>query len=171
MMFEFLCKKCIICETKNSPKEKCCKTCGAPLDFLPAKINKNALYLIFSIIICVFFVNDYFTAHNFFKNKVSIQNNNKNDINSYMADLEYDIKRNWYPPKADNPARVVMSFTIDHKGNLLSSKVKESSGIKKVDEAAMYAILRTNFKPLPKSFKNNTATIDFTFDYKIIKKF
>ncbi len=42
------------------------------------------------------------------------------DWGPYMRNLEGNIKKNWVPPKADKSDRVIVTFRVGKKGELLS---------------------------------------------------
>lgn len=87
----------------------------------------------------------------------------------YMKSLEANIKKNWNPPKAKESKRVVTIFKISKDGELLSLKIKESSGDKEADDAAIRAIKESApFKPLIKGFTGQSVDIEFTFDYNVL---
>lgn len=64
--------------------------------------------------------------------------------------------------------KVVVSCVIDAKGNILSSKIKQSSGQQELDKAALQAVARWKFKPARRGGKPFQATcnIPFTFEVK-----
>ena len=82
------------------------------------------------------------------------------DFGPYMKDLQQTIKKNWTPPRGRESKRVVTAFSIARDGRLLDIKVKESSGIKEVDELAIKAVkLTAPFKALPSDF-NSSITLN-----------
>jgi len=64
--------------------------------------------------------------------------------------------------------KVVVTCVIDIKGNIVSSKIKQSSGHAELDKAALQAVGRWKFKPARRGGKPNQATcnIPFTFEVK-----
>ncbi len=64
--------------------------------------------------------------------------------------------------------KVVITCVVDVKGNITSSKVKQSSGQAELDKAALQAVSRWKFKPARRGGKPIQATcnIPFTFEVK-----
>lgn len=64
--------------------------------------------------------------------------------------------------------KVVVSCVVDMKGNITSSKIKQSSGHAELDKAALQAVQRWKFKPARRGGKPIQATcnIPFTFEVK-----
>jgi len=92
------------------------------------------------------------------------------DYGAYMAELQRRIKRNWRPPTAQEDKRVVVLFKIARDGRLIDLSVKESSGYKEADSAAMGAVkLSAPFRPLPPNHPDNDLAVQFTFDYNVYK--
>ncbi len=89
------------------------------------------------------------------------------DFAPYMQELQAKIKKNWHPPKGQESKRVVLLFSIAKDGRLLNVKIKQSSGIRDVDDSALNAVKLTAFNPLPSEFKGDKVDIEFTFDYKV----
>lgn len=115
--------------------------------------------------------------YNEFHSRISHTNIKKNTTQTdkfgfgpYMINLQKEIKSNWSPPKMNNSKITVASFSIDKDGGLKNVKIKNSSGIKSTDEAAILAIKTSApFEPLPKAYKEKHVNIDFTFDYNVLK--
>lgn len=91
------------------------------------------------------------------------------DFAPYMKELQSEIKKNWTPPQGqDSSKRVVLLFSISKEGRLLNVKVKNSSGIKEIDDSAVKAVeLTAPFKALPPEFNGRKVDIEFTFDYTV----
>ena len=90
------------------------------------------------------------------------------DLGQYMRKLQRTMKYNWNPQKNNISKRVVTKFTIAKNGNLLNYEIKESSGDKYADDAAITAIKKSApFDPLPSDLKQNSIEITFTFDYNV----
>jgi len=64
--------------------------------------------------------------------------------------------------------KVVVTCVVDAKGNILSTKIKQSSGQAELDKAALQAVSRWKFKPARRGGKPVQATcnIPFTFEVK-----
>jgi protein TonB len=91
------------------------------------------------------------------------------DFGPYMAELKRRLTRNWHPPRGDKTQRVVLRFQIARDGRLLSVLVEHSSGMDRLDAAAVEAVkLSEPFKPLPPEFDGESVPILFTFDYTVL---
>ena len=91
-------------------------------------------------------------------------------FDSYIKEIQQEIKKNWEPPKGTESKSVVLLFTIMKDGTLLNVKIKNSSGIYEVDEAATNAIRLTfPYKALPSEYKGDRVNVEFTFDYKVLR--
>jgi TonB family protein len=90
------------------------------------------------------------------------------DFGPYMANLQRNIKRNWFPPKGQESRRVVVVFKVNNNGSYSDLKLSKSSGIAVADQAALRAVetASENFKPLPAGAPAN-VDIEFTFDYNV----
>lgn len=119
-----------------------------------------------------------------------VLNNNITDISSalskpkisqeqYMKSLQKKIKAEWKPPARKQKKNVVVLFSISKDGQLLSPKIKTSSGDDEMDDAALLALKRAApFDPLPesilklipKSKLSKGIMIEFKFDYNVLKK-
>ena len=64
--------------------------------------------------------------------------------------------------------KAVITCVVDAKGNIMSTKVKQSSGQPELDKAALQAVSRWKFKPARRDGKPIQATcnIPFTFEVK-----
>jgi len=91
------------------------------------------------------------------------------DFGPYMANLQRNIKRMWFPPQRQESRRVVVMFKVDRGGHLSDLKVSKSCGVAVADEAAINAVENAapNFKPLPAGAPPE-VTIEFTFDYNVL---
>ena len=68
----------------------------------------------------------------------------------YIRNIENKIKSNWKPVKKERSTRTVAEYTINKKGELLNTKIIQSSGADEVDEQALFAIKNSApFEPLP----------------------
>jgi TonB family protein len=68
----------------------------------------------------------------------------------YRHDLLMRIAQNWKPSQ---PTDVTVSITIDCFGNLIDSRILESSGHRSLDKQALAAVAQTEFAPLPDWYK------------------
>lgn len=91
------------------------------------------------------------------------------DFGPYMINLQKKIKQNWLPPRKTTNKKVVMLLKINKSGELITSKISNSSGDKEVDDSAIKAVDKSKpFTPLPESYKGESIDILFTFDYNVL---
>ncbi len=94
---------------------------------------------------------------------------NEEDINmrTYLNELEKRIRKNWKPSSDLILQKIVLLLEISRDGRLLYTRVRESSGSKKADKAAILAAKRTApFRPLPAVYKGDKIQIEFTLASK-----
>lgn len=90
------------------------------------------------------------------------------DFQPYMKNLQDKVKSNWTPPKNDKESHIVTELIIAKDGSLKSLNVLTSQLEKDEKDAVVTAIESSApFAPLPKSFKDETVKIQFTFDYNV----
>ncbi len=90
------------------------------------------------------------------------------DFGPYMAALQRQIKRAWFPPKGNQSKRVTVLFTVDKSGVLSDLKLAETSGVTAADDAALRAVRSAApFMQLP-SGSPPRVDIKFTFDYNVL---
>lgn len=103
-----------------------------------------------------------------------VQTNDENiqnavDWKPYIAELEKNIKSNWNPPKADVSNSIKVSFKLSKDGSLIKYDIKQSSGKKSADDAAVSAVKSAMpFKPFPANATTDSIDIEFRFDYNIL---
>jgi len=85
----------------------------------------------------------------------------------YMHNVEQKIKNNWKPPINNKAIGTVVKFTIAKDGKLIDSKIIQSSDVASYDKAALDAIQKTSYEPLPKEFDGESIPIEFAFDYHL----
>ncbi|MBD5402387.1 TonB C-terminal domain-containing protein [bacterium] len=91
------------------------------------------------------------------------------DFGPYLENLQNSIKAKWIPAKSKTSNSVVLLFSLNKKGKVISSKVLESSGSELIDKAAIKALYKAApFGKLPSEFKGEKIEIQFTFDYNIV---
>lgn len=128
---------------------------------------------------------DYSNNYNYDENNVNYekestqnrsQNNTKQrsynnvDFSNYMSNIENRIKNNWYPPKSNTTSRAVVLFELNRNGEVISAKIKQSSGNALCDKAAISAIENTHFDPLPSEYEGDSVPIEFSFDYNVVNR-
>ena len=87
------------------------------------------------------------------------------DFNPYIRDLQRRIKYNWKPPESNTTHKTVVFMKIDKNGKLLSCKIHKTSGLRKMDNAAINAVKATTFRPLPSDYNGQSVDIIFSFNY------
>lgn len=86
----------------------------------------------------------------------------------YMKLVEYYLVSRWMPPKNCTDESAYVTFTINRKGELISSKISETSGSKEFDEAVLKTVKRAApFGPLPILYIGKTAEIDYSLHCKV----
>jgi len=90
----------------------------------------------------------------------------------YLAALAAQINRRRYYPKIarrrGEQGRVVVSFVVSKYGELSDMKVVESSGIKRLDEAALKTLRRASpFKPIPTALDKERWSISVPIEFKL----
>jgi TonB family protein len=69
---------------------------------------------------------------------------------SYLKELVWRLRSNWHQPLSQQACRVVIVFDIMKDGSLTKCKVTQSSGVAKIDQAALKAVADTTpYKPWP----------------------
>ncbi len=89
------------------------------------------------------------------------------DFGPYMAKLQRQIKRSWFPPRGSESKRVVVVFKLNSEGIPSDVHTTQASGDSKADEAAIDAVKKaTPFDKLP---AGSPAVVDiqFTYDYNV----
>lgn len=89
------------------------------------------------------------------------------DFGPYMADLQRRIKRQWFPPRAEESKRVRVVFKVASDGAISELKISESSNSEGADRAGLLAVSKAApFRPLPVGAPES-VDIQFTFDYNV----
>lgn len=87
-------------------------------------------------------------------------------IQAYKGLLFKTIVRNQVKPKRRQNGTVLISFTVDPSGQLLSRRVKKSSGSKLLDEAAIAALDRSApFPPMPENVAPGPLEVQVPFKF------
>lgn len=100
-------------------------------------------------------------------------NNKKNTValndefwKYYMKGVQEKISKNWKPPSGYPSADVIVVFVINKYGELVSQKIKKSSGNQEIDCAAKMAIINSApFRSLGLETTEDYIPIEFTFEY------
>lgn len=87
-------------------------------------------------------------------------------IQAYKGMLFKTIVRNQVKPKRRQDGTVLISFTVDPSGQLLSRTVKKSSGSKLLDDAAIAALDRSApFPPMPEDVAPGPLVVQVPFKF------
>lgn len=90
------------------------------------------------------------------------------DFSAYMANLQRQIKRAWYPPKEGQTKKVKVMFKIHTDGSMTNLRLTLPSGSSISDQAALTAVQNAApFQHLPANSPDN-VDIEFTFDYNVM---
>lgn len=92
------------------------------------------------------------------------------DFGPYMRDMQRNIKLNWEPQKLGHSTQTTVFYSIKKDGTLKNVSIYKSSGDKKTDAAAIKAVKKTKFRPLPTGFDKDSIDVQFTFDYNVFGK-
>lgn len=83
----------------------------------------------------------------------------------YVASMITRIRTNW-SARAEQPALVVVKYTIQRDGTIVDAGIDKSSGYTALDINALRAVVQTRQLPaLPAAFPNPTLTVNLTFEY------
>ena len=90
----------------------------------------------------------------------------------YLADLVNAIHRNkYYPRKArrrSEQGTVVVGFTIEQDGSLSEIGVRSSSGIRRLDDAALKTLRKlTPFRPIPEALNRDRWPITVPIEFRL----
>lgn len=92
------------------------------------------------------------------------------DFGPYMARLQRNIKRHWFPPKGTESKHIKVTFKMDSAGKPSNVKVQSSSGDARADAAALEAVESAGpFGDLPVG-SPPSVDIEFTFDYNVFDR-
>jgi TonB family protein len=88
------------------------------------------------------------------------------DFGPYMGRLQHQTFRHWRPPNLRKTTFVSVTFNIARDGKISNPEVRESSNWKKVDQAALDAIIEIEkFDPLP---NGSSDSVNFQMDFERI---
>jgi TonB family protein len=89
------------------------------------------------------------------------------DFGAYLSDMEKRIRKNWFPPRGNENAKIIVAFKLNSQGKVSSVRLKTSSGLMIADTAATDAIKNAGpFGNLPKGAPDKVDIV-FTFDYTV----
>jgi TonB family protein len=89
------------------------------------------------------------------------------DYSGYMKMVERCIKTDWHPPHVKKQTRAVVFFKIKKNGEIVDAKIKNPSIYKQIDQSVLTAV--NSASPLPPPPGSQEVSIQFTFDYNVIK--
>lgn len=69
--------------------------------------------------------------------------------------------------RAGDEGVVVMRFSLDARGNVLSSTIRQSSGHERLDEAALSAISKCDFRPAEVNGNSVAAPLELRFTWRL----
>lgn len=102
------------------------------------------------------------------KKETEVLSKNPSEFIPYMETVQTKIRKNWHPPKDNNSKSIQALFSLNRNGELIKSSISKSSGNLEMDKSILNAIKKSSpFKPLPKTYKEPTIDIQFTFDYNV----
>ncbi len=85
---------------------------------------------------------------------------------AYLGKLRSRIEAKKVNPHSRDAGTVVVRFTVDAKGKLVSREVATSSGSKRLDEAALAAVERASpYPPFPEGLGAPTIDVDVPFRF------
>jgi TonB family protein len=92
------------------------------------------------------------------------------DFGPYMANLQRQIKRQWFPPRGAKTTKVKVKFKVYKDGRMANLKILEHGPDQATDDAALLAVEHAapSFKALPEGSPGD-VDIEFKFDYSVAK--
>ena len=91
-------------------------------------------------------------------------------FDSYMSNIRDKIQKTWQPPDIMEEGHASVIFQLDRDGNIISSRIKESSGNVYYDESAISALENCSpFDQFPLNTTKQTITVVYNFDTSIVK--
>lgn len=85
------------------------------------------------------------------------------DMDDYIRLTRRYIKNNWYPPISSFEHSAKIAVKLDKNGQLLDCHIIESSNDNGFDDSLINAARKTTYKPLPESYKKETAELYLSF--------
>jgi periplasmic protein TonB len=84
---------------------------------------------------------------------------------AYLGTLRKTLERTKVNPRSRKTGTVLVRFTVGPSGNVISREVQKSSGSKVLDEAAIAALDRTSFPPMPDDLAGSTIEVQVPFKF------
>ena len=81
----------------------------------------------------------------------------------YIRNTRRCVKAKWYPPSNSFEKEATVVLTIDRQGQLVDSKITQSSSDTAFDESIIKASKEAKYEPLPKEFPYDKAEIELSF--------
>lgn len=92
-------------------------------------------------------------------------NDSQQAMDNYVAQVQQQVRDNWKLPQDYVFQRAIAELMIDRDGTLLGASLKQSSGDKTVDKAALEAIYTAGkFPQAPADVPSLPITIEYIFD-------
>jgi TonB family C-terminal domain len=86
----------------------------------------------------------------------------------YLGKLRYHIEGKKVNPRSQQVGTVLVQFTVDAAGNVVSRQVTSSSGSKILDDAALASIDRAApFPPMPDTLGQNNMVVSVPFKFTV----
>ena len=109
---------------------------------------------------------DIFNTYSSGANKGVMFDNANFKFSYYTTSIVKKIRRNWRWSSSYTALRAVIYFKINRYGDVIYTKIKESSGSEDFDENALRAILLSSpFAPLPDSYSEKDLGVYFEFKF------
>ena len=87
---------------------------------------------------------------------------------TYMGQISRHLDGKKVRPKSRQSGTVIVRFTIDARGQVLSSEIAKSSGSKVLDAAALASIAKASpFPPMPEGWSGEPFVITVPFMYRV----
>ena len=84
----------------------------------------------------------------------------------YTNSIVKKIRRNWRWSSSYTVLRAVIYFKINRDGDIIYTKIKESSGDEEFDKNALRAVLLSSpFAPLPETYYEEDLGVYFEFKF------
>ncbi len=87
-------------------------------------------------------------------------------MSAYIGSLRTHLEKTKVNPRSGYTGTVVVSFTVDSSGNLISRKIQKSSGSKVLDNAALASIDKAApFPPIPLNLHKTEFTLSVPYRF------